>query len=74
MGSPKAVWQQDLLQYGNTSTMIDATYKTTKYDLRLFCFFACVKTIHGYCIVAGFISQNESAAAVQETLEACNLQ
>jgi len=39
MGSPKAVWQQDLLQYGNTSTMIDATYKTTKYDLRLFFFF-----------------------------------
>ena len=62
------VWQQDLLfRYGNTITMIDATYKTTKYDLPLF--FVCVKTNHGYCVAAEFISQNECATAIQEPLE-----
>ena len=36
-------WQKDLLsQYGNTLTLIDATYKTTKYTIPLF--FVCVKT------------------------------
>lgn len=64
MGSPR-MWQQDLLlRYGNTITMIDATYKTTKYDLPLF--FVCVKTNHGYCVVAEFISQNECATTIQE--------
>ena len=30
-------WQKELLvKYGNTITLIDATYKTTKYDLALF--------------------------------------
>ena len=30
-------WQQELLaRYGNTINLIDATYKTTKYDLALF--------------------------------------
>ena len=62
------VWQQDLLlRYGNTITMIDATYQTTKYDLPLF--FVCVKTNHGYCVVAEFISQNECATTIQEALE-----
>ena len=62
------VWQQDLLlRYGNTITMIDATYKTTKYDLPLF--FVCIKTNHGYCVVAEFVSQNECATAIQEALE-----
>ena len=35
-------WQQELRQYGNTITLIDATYKTTRYDLALF--FICVRT------------------------------
>lgn len=61
------MWQQDLLlRYGNTITMIDATYKTTKYDLPVF---VCVKTNHGYCVVAEFISQNECATTIQEALE-----
>ena len=35
-------WQKELLaKYGNTITPIDATYKTTKYNLALF--FLCVK-------------------------------
>ena len=30
-------WQQRLMEmYGNTISLIDATYKTTKYDLALF--------------------------------------
>ena len=30
-------WQQDLLvKYGNTITLIDTTYKTTKYKVALF--------------------------------------
>lgn len=30
-------WQQNLMiRYGNTMSLIDATYKTTKYDLPLF--------------------------------------
>ena len=40
-------WQQDLLQrYGNTMSLMDATYKTTKYELALF--FVAVKTNVGY--------------------------
>ena len=43
-------WQQDLLmRYGNNVTLLDATYKTTKYNLPLF--FPCVLTNHGYEIV-----------------------
>ena len=47
-------WQKDLLvKFGNTITLIDATYKTTKYEVALF--FLCVKTNVGYVVVAGFI-------------------
>ena len=36
-------WQRDLLvKFGNTITLIDATYKTTKYEIPLF--FLSVKT------------------------------
>ena len=47
-------WQQDLLvKYGNTTTLMDATYRTTKYDLPLF--FLAVKTNVGYTIAAEFV-------------------
>lgn len=47
-------WQRKLcLKYGNTILLIDATYKTTKYDLPLF--FICVPTNVGYCVVAEFV-------------------
>ena len=40
-------WQQDLLsKYGNTISLMDATYKTTKYEIALF--FVTVKTNVGY--------------------------
>ena len=52
-------WQQELLvKYGNNITLLDATYKTTKYDIPLF--FIAVKTNIGYSIVAEFIVQSES--------------
>ena len=53
-------WQQQLmLTYGNTMCLMDATYKTTRYDLPLF--FICVRTNAGYCVVAEFVVQSESA-------------
>ena len=61
------LWQQDLLiKYGNTVTMIDATYKTTKYDLPLF--FITVHTNTGYCVVAEFIVQSETKEHIQNAL------
>ena len=61
-------WQQDLLlKYGNTISLIDATYKTTKYELPLF--FICVKINVGYSIVADFIVQFETASHIEEALK-----
>ena len=52
-------WQQQLmLKYGNIISLMDATYKTTQYDLPLF--FISVRTNTGYCVVAEFIVQSES--------------
>ena len=59
----KEVWQQDW--YCDTITMIDATYKTTKYDLALF----CVRQNQPWLAVAEFISRNECATTIQEALE-----
>ena len=60
-------WQAELLvKYGNTITLMDATYKTTKYDLALF--FLCVKTNVNYSVVAEFIVQSESAEQIAEAL------
>ena len=61
-------WQKELLvKYGNTITLIDATYKTTKYDLALF--FLCVKTNVNYAVVAEFIVQSESANEIAGALK-----
>ena len=46
--------------------MMDATYKTTKYDLPLF--FITVHTNSGYCVVAEFIVQSESQCYIEEAL------
>ena len=60
-------WQKDLMcKYGNCISLIDATYKTTRYDLPLF--FVCVKTNVGYCTVAEFITQSESSNSVDEAI------
>ena len=47
-------------------TLIDATYKTTRYDLALF--FLCVRTNVNYAVVAEFIIQSESAEHISEAL------
>lgn len=60
-------WQKQLLiKYGNTISLIDATYKTTKYDLALF--FICVKTNVGYSVVAEFVIESETAENIAESL------
>lgn len=46
--------------------MMDATYKTTKYDVPLF--FITVRTNSGYCVVAEFIIQSESHCYIEEAL------
>lgn len=47
-------WQRELLTtYGNTITLMDATYKTTKYNVPLF--FLCVKINVNYTVVAEFV-------------------
>ena len=60
-------WQRDLLvRFGNTITLIDATYKTTKYEIALF--FLSIKTNVGYIVVAEFIVSSESAQEIAEAL------
>ena len=60
-------WQKRLMEmYGNTISLIDATYKTTQYDLALF--FIAVRTNVGYIIVAEFVIQSETASEIGEAL------
>ena len=61
-------WQQKLLlKYGNILTLMDATYKTTKYALPLF--LLCVRSNCGYIPVAHFIVEQESAFHIAEALK-----
>lgn len=60
-------WQGDLMaKYGNTISLLKATYKTTLYDLLLF--FVCVKTNVGYIVVAEFVIQSEAGHYIAEAL------
>jgi len=55
--------------------MIDATYKSTKYDLPLF--FITVHTNTGYCVIAEFIVQGEAKESLESALsiiKSCNPQ
>ena len=61
-------WQKHILErYGNTISLIDATYKTTQYDLPLF--FICVRTNVGYMVVAEFVVQSEQSDKIREAIE-----
>ena len=51
-----------LYRYGNDVCFLDATYKTTRYALPLF--FLAVKTNVGYSVVAEFVVEVESTAAI----------
>ena len=60
-------WQKDLLlRYGNLLTLMDTTYKTTKYSVPLF--FLCVKTNVSYTVVGEFIVQSEDCENIFEAL------
>ena len=64
-------WQKEMLaKYGNTLALLDATYKTTRYDLALF--FLCVRTNVGYSVVAEFVTQSETAHQNGEALQIIN--
>ncbi|XP_065682897.1 uncharacterized protein LOC136071707 isoform X1 [Hydra vulgaris] len=58
--------QRLLKIYGNEITLLDATYKTTKYSLPLF--FLVVKTNVDYQIVGTFICEGESTKNIQSGL------
>ena len=59
--------QQELLQkYGNVIAMIDATYKTSHYDLALF--FICVRINVWYAVISEFIVQSETSGKIPEAL------
>ena len=63
----QTVTQQHLLvRYGNDMVLIDATYKTTAYDLPLF--FVSVCTNSGYVVVATFITVDERSESIAEAL------
>ena len=65
-------WQRELLTtYGNTITLMDATYKTTKYSLPLF--FLCVKTNVNYTVVAEFVIESENTDQIFEALSVIKL-
>ena len=55
-----------MVKFGNVITLIDATYKPTKYEVALF--FLCVKTNIGYVVVAEFVVSSESAQEIGEAL------
>jgi hypothetical protein len=60
-------WQRELMaRYGNHISLIDATYRTMKYELPLF--FVCVRTNVGYSVAAQFIVQSESVERISEAL------
>lgn len=48
-------------------TLLDATYKTTKYSMPLF--LLCVRTNSGYMPVAEFIIERENASSMTEALK-----
>lgn len=60
-------YQKHLLgKYGNQMCLLDATYRTTKYDLPLY--FLCVRTNVCYQVVGSFIIQFENIKCIQEAL------
>ena len=56
-----------LERYGNELSLLDATYKTTRYALPLF--FLVVKTNIDYQVVATFVTESETAKGIAEALD-----
>ncbi len=64
----QTTWQKRLMtRYGNEMTLLDATYKTTRYSLPLF--FLVVKTNVNYAVVGVFVIQNETTFDITEALQ-----
>lgn len=60
-------WQQALMHlYGNYVVLIDATYRTTVYDLPLF--MLSVPTNCGYVVVASFVTVDEQTESIAAAL------
>lgn len=53
--------------YGDYMVMVDATYKTSRYELPLF--FVVLKSNVDYQVVAAFVVEEETSAAIAEALE-----
>ena len=63
--------QRELLtRYGSHISLIDATYRTMKYELPLL--FVCVRTNVGYSVVAQFIVQSECISEALNVLKELN--
>lgn len=61
-------WQQRLLnRYGNELSLLDATYRTTKYALPLF--FLVVKSNVDYQVVGSFVLQSEASTNIEKALK-----
>jgi len=56
-----------MLMYGNEICLIDATYRTTSYDLPLFCL--CVATNVGYVNVASILLVDEKTETIASGLQ-----
>ena len=64
----QAKWQKCLLlKYWNELSLLDATYKRTRYALPLF--FLVVKTNVDYQVVATFVTKRESTKSIAEALQ-----
>ncbi|XP_013420696.1 uncharacterized protein LOC106181007 isoform X2 [Lingula anatina] len=60
-------WQRRLLKrYGNHITLMDATYRTSRYAMPLF--FICVKTNVNFTVVASFLVETENQESIMEAL------
>ena len=60
-------WQKRLFgRYGNELTLLDATYRMTRYALPLF--FLVVRTNMYYQIVAVFVTENQTEESIEEAL------
>jgi len=65
----QSCFQQRLLQrYGDSVCLLDATYKTTLYDLPLF--MMCVLTNCGYVVVGEFVTADEQSPSIIAGLKA----
>ena len=61
-------FQRRLLErYGGEICLLDATYRTSCYDLPVF--FLCVNTNVGYSVVATIVAENQRISTIREELE-----